>query len=233
MDYKKALSITFSIVFIAIVSLHYLGFNIIPEQIKKNPPKRHRVAILGDSFIAPPSKIPFFIKKQIDSFCEGRYIQVEVFSEGTSGLRIEQLENKILINEEYKGYDCYLFAIGINSIDRPKTIINSVLKIRDSLPETATVIFASLPPFKGYPSWSPQYQSNWEEVNNFFQHVDGLNNIDVFMLTFLLESYQSPELVNLYDSGDGLHLSIYGQEKYAQEAFDSLYHDFLFEKSLH
>lgn len=123
--------------------------------------------------------VTFFITKKEylvigDSItADGRF--VDYLNANVEGINFHKLgfvgKNSSFISRKFQSmnistYDGVIIEVGINNIDKKYTVIIDI-QIMVSLAKSKglKVIVLTLPPFKGYKTWTPEKQANLEYVN--------------------------------------------------------------------
>lgn len=109
-------------------------------------------------------------------------------------------------------YNTIIVECGINNVDQPKKVMSDLQDIsRFAKRENRNmkVIVLTLPPYKGYSSWTPQKQNNLEEINKWILSNKEFVGVDIY--TPLSDKDQSKY------SSDKLHPNKKGHEIMALE----------------
>jgi lysophospholipase L1-like esterase len=80
-------------------------------------------------------------------------------------------------------YSTIIVECGINNVDQPQTVMNDLLEIshfakREN--KSVKVIVLTLPPYKGYSSWTPRKQKNLEDINRWILKSSDFVGVDIY-----------------------------------------------------
>lgn len=134
---------------------------------------RSNVFVVGDSITASPYSYVNVLQNKT-SHTYSKY--------GFPGKTSRDI-NAFIQTKNLTSYSTLIIECGINNVYEPDRIIKDLVEItkhaKQSNPKIKVIVL-TLPPYKGYASWSPQYQKNLIKVNNWIMSSKEFVGVDIY-----------------------------------------------------
>lgn len=168
---------------------------------------RSNVLVIGDSITAAENNYVDVLRERTPHYYT---------KSGHPGKSSTFIKDKFL-KMRLASYNTIIVECGINNVDQPEVVIEDIFEIshfakREN--KNMKVIVLTLPPYKGYPTWSIEKQKNIERINSWILSSKDFIGVDIY--TPLSEKDRSKY------SADKLHPNKKGHEIMALEVLKFL-----------